>query len=293
MKRSRAFTLIELLVVIAIIAILAAILFPVFAQAKIAAKSASSISNIKQLALAELMYAGDYDDTNCLDIKWGEGPVWFGLPGSQFEMWSRLCQPYIKADKMNLDPLTAPTTNLAGWPEQLRLQYWPQYGYNAMALSPTIYTGGSPAYYKAPRSATAASEPANTVMMSGHFASYENTFGETSAGYWYGVGTILSIAQTNAPVCDSPTWYRNLCYYGASWGTGSYISTMLGDKRIVGAFTGGGSLRAADNMIIAFADGHAKKYASSASAIGTNFSFTQNQATTIITDPTKYMWDDL
>ena len=58
----KAFTLIELLVVIAIIAILAAILFPVFAQAKLAAKKAVSISNQKQLGLAVLMYANDYDD---------------------------------------------------------------------------------------------------------------------------------------------------------------------------------------------------------------------------------------
>ncbi len=58
----RAFTLIELLVVIAIIAILAAILFPVFAQAKEAAKSAVCVSNLKQLGLAEAMYAGDNDD---------------------------------------------------------------------------------------------------------------------------------------------------------------------------------------------------------------------------------------
>src|ERR1700731_1536676 len=60
--RKNAFTLIELLVVIAIIAILAAILFPVFAQAKLAAKKAVSISNQKQLGLAMIMYANDYDD---------------------------------------------------------------------------------------------------------------------------------------------------------------------------------------------------------------------------------------
>ncbi|MBL8040994.1 MAG: prepilin-type N-terminal cleavage/methylation domain-containing protein [Chthonomonas sp.] len=63
MRLKKAFTLIELLVVIAIIAILAAILFPVFAQAKAAAKKAAATSNLKQSALATLMYADNYDDT--------------------------------------------------------------------------------------------------------------------------------------------------------------------------------------------------------------------------------------
>ena len=59
---SKAFTLIELLVVIAIIAILAAILFPVFAQAKEVAKKSKSLSQMRQLALSVMMYAGDQDD---------------------------------------------------------------------------------------------------------------------------------------------------------------------------------------------------------------------------------------
>ncbi len=59
----RGFTLIELLVVIAIIAILAAILFPVFARAREKARQASCLSNTKQLGLAFMMYASDYDET--------------------------------------------------------------------------------------------------------------------------------------------------------------------------------------------------------------------------------------
>ncbi|MBU0610456.1 MAG: DUF1559 domain-containing protein [Armatimonadetes bacterium] len=58
----RGFTLIELLVVIAIIAILAAILFPVFAKAREKARQASCLSNVKQIMLAVLQYAQDYDE---------------------------------------------------------------------------------------------------------------------------------------------------------------------------------------------------------------------------------------
>jgi len=54
-----AFTLIELLVVIAVIAILAALLMPVLAGAKRRAHQIACVSNLKQLSMANIMYAGD------------------------------------------------------------------------------------------------------------------------------------------------------------------------------------------------------------------------------------------
>jgi len=86
--RTRGFTLIELLVVIAIIAILAAILFPVFAKARAKARQTACLSNIKQISLALMMYAQDYDEAY---------PVVNEATG--YDWWPTL-QPYVKNAQM-------------------------------------------------------------------------------------------------------------------------------------------------------------------------------------------------
>lgn len=129
----RAFTLIELLVVIAIIAILAAILFPVFAQAKLAAKKAVSISNQKQMGLAILMYANDYDDMypredgctlndSMIDkfdnqppgtdpTPWCNGSAatgWYGFRDNHYS-WQKWILPYVKNKQLFFDPVIQPS----------------------------------------------------------------------------------------------------------------------------------------------------------------------------------------
>lgn len=91
--KTRAFTLIELLVVIAIIAILAAILFPVFAQARGKARQISCVSNQKQMGLAMLQYAQDYDES-C--VPWSVT----GTTAGQAFIWDRIIQPYQKNESV-------------------------------------------------------------------------------------------------------------------------------------------------------------------------------------------------
>ena len=115
----RAFTLIELLVVIAIIAILAAMLLSALSKAREKARQISCVSNVKQLALIDLMYLDDNNGHFALSYDrssdWKHVVVWFNLiapySGGKYITTSNQDQDWTKGKSVQC-PSFSPTS---GW----------------------------------------------------------------------------------------------------------------------------------------------------------------------------------
>jgi prepilin-type N-terminal cleavage/methylation domain-containing protein len=275
-RASRGFTLIELLVVIAIIAILAAILFPVFAQARAAARGASSLSNIKQLSLAIIMYDQDYDEHFPMFQSWRNDNAYISW-GSQpyFSMWSYDIAPYIKNLTVFSDPLLGLSTT-PSWEQPLATDY----GYNYSTLSPTFATT-SPWTYSGETDASI-NAPASTVMLTGRFDTPKE-----GGFWWYGEGTFVNAGNAEAPDCsDIPA----VCWtdWAPNGNDGPGAVALSGD--VQGLYTGGNALRKQLNMNTAEVDGHAKFMQAGAAAVGTNWYHGALAGTIHVTDSTTYMW---
>lgn len=79
--QAKAFTLIELLVVISIMAILVALLLPALRSAKEASKRIACAGNLRQIAVAQLVYTNDYNGF----LPLGTGGAWDNARGWRLE----------------------------------------------------------------------------------------------------------------------------------------------------------------------------------------------------------------
>lgn len=86
---AHAFTLIELLVVVAIIGLLLSVLFPALARAREASRIAICMSNMRQIAVAATLYAGDFKDSVWDRNQWARLPDYNGTqPGHLYRYTS-------------------------------------------------------------------------------------------------------------------------------------------------------------------------------------------------------------
>lgn len=247
----KGFTLIELLVVIAIIAILAAILFPVFAQAKLAAKKTTSISNVKQATLAGILYEGDNDDVLFPAIADGTrgdglggqfGSACFG-PGADAPCrfgYPLLLQAYSKNKDMFFCPMDKAddpqvsdgaghgrfdTNNLYYYYD---VGSYPSYGMNISYLNTVSNGPMGPSY--AGKSATSIENAAGTVL-----------FAEAS---------VKDYAAPGRPVVTNPIGYYRVLP-PSTWNT----SVSYPDARSQGQLWGRFDPK---SVIVGWLDGHVK-----------------------------------
>jgi len=132
------FTLVELLVVIGIIALLISVLLPALNKARKASRTTACMSNLRQLAMAEIQYN--------MDCKGKFSPYYNGSGGTKFQIeWMAQVMKPQQLDKVRLCP-EAQTPN-AAYPESgnqpgTAFNCW---GPGGQALTdPNDYTGTGP-----------------------------------------------------------------------------------------------------------------------------------------------------
>ena len=142
MKRhtSKGFTIVELLVVVSIIALLIGILLPAIGKARDKARTTTSVSNLRQLAIAHNAYAGDWEDAQMSLARYNI---------SAYGNWGAYNAAIGFIDD-NFGPMriTGHPPQVAGWGvaddgEVRPYSYWPSAGGHQWAVEPIGFPGGA------------------------------------------------------------------------------------------------------------------------------------------------------
>lgn len=161
--RRRGFTLVELLAVIAVVGILAAILIPVAGRARLAAQTAASVSNLRQLATATHAYVADSRGAFPPGMSQDNNTRWHGMRASNtapFDPAKGWLGPYLGRDgRVKLCPVFA---TLEASPESFEFGAG-GYGYNATYLGGPAARGTALDPFK-PARFERLPQPSRTVM---------------------------------------------------------------------------------------------------------------------------------
>jgi prepilin-type N-terminal cleavage/methylation domain-containing protein/prepilin-type processing-associated H-X9-DG protein len=100
----RGFTLVELLVVIALLTLLAGLLLPALAYARDRARQATCLSQLRQIANAQILYLQDWDEQF---PHWWQKASTETAPSGNHVFWTEMLQPYVRSEALYHDPSAA------------------------------------------------------------------------------------------------------------------------------------------------------------------------------------------
>jgi hypothetical protein len=193
--------------------------------------------------------------------------------------WPVLAYPYTKSADLYVDPQapSEPTVPANLLPDTAKL-YAPEYGINPYLIQNPQFPYVTAYSSVQPRSLTSISRPADIVAFTQKYSDSEYNSSLIPAqyqfyGYYWFTGAYFLTMAADPPDCSS-TGNHNLC--AAGWNQNTFYQPFLSGVQAAGAWTGGGSMRNVQLMVVSFVDGHAKAMPPGQLAAGTNYSGAMN-----------------